>query len=129
MLMATHDAIGTTRTAINLQRTVDSNFRIQNGIGPRKRDPRTHSGGVQKDNPFPTTWIFCWDHLELNSFVAHCRSRKVPANAGKHFNSLGGTSVHEDHQFFPETRVLGRRLPKAEFAANLISPTGVRRRH
>ena len=73
-IMAPTDTIGT--AAVNVQCPVNGNFRNQNGIGPRKCDSRTHSGGVQKDNPFPTTWIGRWDDFELNSFVLHSRSLK-----------------------------------------------------
>jgi hypothetical protein len=74
MLMGRRDPAGIARKAIKFQCALDGNFRIQNRIGPGERDSCTHSGGVQKDNPFPTTWIGRWDDFELNSFVLHSRS-------------------------------------------------------
>jgi hypothetical protein len=105
--MASHDTIGSARTAINLQCSINGNFSIEDGIGARKCDPRTHSGGVQKDNPFPTTWIGCWDDFELNSSVLHSLSKHQGASKlCQTPNAEEALQFIKNYQVFPRTAVL-----------------------
>jgi hypothetical protein len=59
-----------------LQRLLDGQFRIQHGVGPCKRDASPRFGCIEKDDPFPATWICRLDDFKLDGFVFHGRSSK-----------------------------------------------------
>lgn len=60
-----------------LQVLLDGQFGIQNRVSTCKRDSRPHSHGIEKNNPFPATWICRLNDFELNRLVLHGRSLKV----------------------------------------------------
>jgi len=47
-----------------LKRFLDGEFGIQHGIGTCKRDASLRFGCIEKDDPFPATWI-----CHLNDFI------------------------------------------------------------
>jgi hypothetical protein len=59
-----------------LKRFLDSEFGIQHGIGTCKRDASPRFGCIEKDYPFPATWICHFDDFKLDAFVFHGRSSK-----------------------------------------------------
>ena len=59
-----------------LQRFLDSEFSIQHGVGPCKRDASPRFGRIDKDDPFPATWICRLNDFKLDGFVFHGRSSK-----------------------------------------------------
>jgi hypothetical protein len=67
-----------------LQRFLDGEFGIQHCVGPCKRDASPRFGCIEKDDPFPATWICCLDDFKLDGFVFHGRSSKR-----RHWKFLG----------------------------------------
>jgi hypothetical protein len=59
-----------------LQRFLDGEFGIQDGVGPCKRDASPRFGCIEKDDPFPATWICRLNDFKLDGFVFHGRSSK-----------------------------------------------------
>jgi hypothetical protein len=59
-----------------LQRFLDGEFGIQHGIGTCKRDASPRFGCIEKDDPFPATWVCHLEDFKLESFVFHGRSSK-----------------------------------------------------
>ena len=58
-----------------LQCFFDGKFGVDNGACLYQCDTDLHSIGIQKDNPFPTTWIGRFNHGELNRFLFHSLSQ------------------------------------------------------
>ena len=59
-----------------LQRLFDGQFGISYGVSTCKCDASPHSGSIEKNNPFPATWICRLNYLKLHSFVFHSRPSK-----------------------------------------------------
>jgi hypothetical protein len=59
-----------------LQLLFDGSLDIQHGVGPGKRDASPRFGCMEKDDPFPATWICHFDDFKLDAFVFHGRSSK-----------------------------------------------------
>jgi hypothetical protein len=59
-----------------LKRFLDGEFGIQHGIGTCKRDASPRFGCIEKDDPFPATWICHLNDFKLDGFVFHGRSLK-----------------------------------------------------
>jgi hypothetical protein len=59
-----------------LQRILDGEFCIQYGVSPCKRDASPRFGCIEKDDPFPATWICRLNDFKLDGFVFHGRSSK-----------------------------------------------------
>jgi hypothetical protein len=59
-----------------LKRFLDSEFGIHHGIGPCKRNAGPRFGCIEKDDPFPATWICHLNDFKLDGFVFHGRSSK-----------------------------------------------------
>jgi hypothetical protein len=72
------------------QRFLDREFGIQHGVGTCKRDSSPRFGCIEKDDPFPATWICHFDDFKFESFVFHGRPRS--AGTGR-FSGYLATSV------------------------------------
>ena len=86
-----------------LQRFFNDEFGVQDGVSPSKRDATPGSGCIEKDDPFPATWICRFDDFKLGGFVFHGRSSKSPA---REFHNLPRNSrlhVKPQHQTFATT--------------------------
>ena len=59
-----------------LQLFFDGSLGIQHGVGPGKRNASPRFGCMEKDGPFPATWICHFDDFKLDAFVIHGRSSK-----------------------------------------------------
>lgn len=59
-----------------LQRFLDGDLGIQHGVGPCKRDTSPRFGSVEKDDPFPATWICRLKDFKLDGSVFHGHSSK-----------------------------------------------------
>ena len=57
------------------ERFLDSEFSIQHGVGPCRRGASPRFGCIDKDEPFPTTWICRLNDFKLDG-VFHGRSSK-----------------------------------------------------
>ena len=60
------------------ERLVDGKFGIQHGVGTCKPNSGPGSGCIEKDDPFPATWICRLNDFKLDSFVVHDRSSSAP---------------------------------------------------
>ena len=74
-------AMRSTLSTSALQRVVDGEFGIQHGVCTCKCDPLPRSRCIEKDDPFPATWICRLNDFKLDSFVLDGRSSSV--NTGK----------------------------------------------
>jgi hypothetical protein len=61
-----------------LQRFLDGEFGIQHGVGTCQRDASPRFVCIEKDDPFPATWVCRLKDFKLESFVFHGRSSKRP---------------------------------------------------
>src|SRR5215217_5945510 len=59
-----------------LQLFFDGSLGIQHGVDPGKRNASPRFGCMEKDDPFPATWICHFDDFKLDAFVFHGRSSK-----------------------------------------------------
>jgi hypothetical protein len=59
-----------------LQLFFDGSLGIQHGVGPGNRNASASFGCMEKDYPFPATWICHFDDFKLDAFVFHGRSSK-----------------------------------------------------
>ena len=59
-----------------LQLFFDGSLGIQHGVGPGKRNASPRFGCMEKDDPFPATWICHFDDFKLDPFVFDGRSSK-----------------------------------------------------
>jgi len=57
-----------------LQCFFDGKFGVYNGVCPCRCDTDLQSIGIQKDDPFPTTWIGRFNHGKLNRIMFHSLS-------------------------------------------------------